>query len=260
MGAEKKPDACKAGVASRRVGAHTRFDAHDIAASGLLACIALVFGYIEALFPLPVPIPGIKLGLGNVVVLFAIVAFGWRAGVLVMLVKVMASALLFGNPTVFFYSLAGGVASCIAMCAGVRLRGLSLVGVSMLGGAFHMAGQLAVVAAVLASHVALAYLPVLLVAGTATGCLVGYVCRLVVRTVGRSSFFAQRRKRLAYKGRADAAPVAQPAVSPAASSQPAAPSATASASQPAVSLAVAHQSPTSEGPGHNDSDFEEPDL
>ena len=193
----------QAGPAARRRRA--RLSAHDVAAFGLLAAVALIFGYIEALFPLPVPIPGVKLGLGNVVVLFALVAFGWRAGLLVMVVKVVASALLFGNPTVFFYSLAGGAASYAAMCAGVRLRGagggLSVVGVSMLGGAFHIAGQLAVVAFVLAPYVALAYLPVLLLVGTATGCLTGYVCRLVVRTVGRSSsFFAQRRKRLSALG------------------------------------------------------------
>lgn len=192
----------QAGPAARRRRA--RLSAHDVAALGLLAAVALIFGYIEALFPLPVPIPGVKLGLGNVVVLFALVVFGWRAGLLVMVVKVVASALLFGNPTVFFYSLAGGAASYAAMCAGVRLReaggGLSVVGVSMLGGAFHIAGQLAVVAFVLAPYVALAYLPVLLLVGTATGCLTGYVCRLVVRTVGRSSFFAQRRKRLSALG------------------------------------------------------------
>lgn len=200
-----------------------RLSAFDVAALGLLAAVALILGYVEALFPLPVPVPGIKLGLGNVVVLFALVAFGRRAGLLVMVVKVFASALLFGNPTVFLYSLAGGTASYAAMCAGVRLRGpgkgLSVVGVSMLGGAFHIVGQLAVVAFVLAPYVALAYLPVLVLVGTATGCLTGYVCRLALRTTGRSSFFAQRRKRLsaaggggaARSGRAVSAPVPVPA-------------------------------------------------
>ncbi len=187
--------------ASRSARRRSRLSAYDLAACGLLACIALIFGYVEAVFPLPIPVPGVKLGLGNVVVLFALVAFGWRAGVLVMLVKVAASALLFGNPTVFLYSLAGGALSFAAMCVGVRLRCLSVVGVSMLGGAFHMVGQLSVVALVLAPYVALTYLPVLLVVGLATGLLIGYICRLVIRTVGRSSFFAQRRKRLARAGR-----------------------------------------------------------
>ena len=184
------------GGAGRR-RARTRLSASDVATYGLLACVALIFGYVEALFPPPVPIPEIKLGLGNVVVLFSLVAFGWRPGLAVMLVKVVASALLFGNPTVFFYSLAGGVASFAAMCLAGRLRALSVVGVSMLGGVFHMVGQLAVVAVVLAPHIALAYFPVLAVVGLVAGLLIGYLCRLVIRTVGRSSFFARRRKRVA---------------------------------------------------------------
>ncbi len=195
-----------------RARRRARLSAYDVAACGLLACIALICGYVEAVFPLPVPVPGVKLGLGNVVVLFALVAFGWRAGLLVMFVKVAASALLFGNPTIFLYSLAGGLLSFGAMRVGVRLRPLSVVGVSMLGGVCHMLGQLAVVALVLAPYVALAYLPVLVAAGLATGLLTGYVCRLVIRTAGRSSFFARRRRRLARAGRRTGGRGSDPAV------------------------------------------------
>lgn len=180
------------GAAGRPAGGG--LSGHDVALYGVLAALALVFGYIEVLFPLPVPIPGIKLGLGNIVVLFALVAFGWRQCLAVMVVKVVASSLLFGNPAVLMYSLAGGVASCLAMCASSRLRCLSIAGVSMVGGVFHMFGQLAVVSAVLAWRVALAFAPVLIVSGLVTGFIIGYLCRLVIRTVGRSRFFKSRRK------------------------------------------------------------------
>lgn len=174
-----------------------RLSALEVATYGLLAAVALIFGYIEALFPLPVPVPGVKLGLGNVVVLYALASFGWRPGLLVMLVKVGASALLFGNPTVFAYSLAGALASFAGMAAALRWwRALSIVGVSMLGGVLHMVGQCLVVSVVLAPYVALAYLPVLVIAGLVTGLLTGYVCRLVIRATGRSSLFRRRRKEL----------------------------------------------------------------
>lgn len=173
---------------------HRSLAAADVATFGILAALALVCGYVEAVVPLPVPVPGVKLGLGNVVVLFALAAFGLRAGFAVMLVKVVACALLFGNPTLFVYSLAGGLVSFAAMALALHVRALSIVGVSMVGGVGHMLGQLAVVAAVLAPRVALAYLPVLLVAGLAAGLLTGYVCRLMIRVFGRSSLFARRRK------------------------------------------------------------------
>jgi len=174
-----------------------RLSALEIATYGLLAAVALIFGYVEALFPLPVPVPGVKLGLGNVVVLYALASFGWRPGLLVMLVKVVASALLFGNPMVFAYSLTGGLVSFAAMWAALRWwRTLSIVGVSMLGGVCHMLGQSAVVAAVLAPYVALTYLPVLMVSGLLAGLLTGYLCRLVIRATGRSSLFKRYRKEL----------------------------------------------------------------
>lgn len=186
----------------------SRVSALEVATYGLLAAVALIFGYVEALFPLPIPVPGIKLGLGNVVVLYALACFGWRAGLLVMLVKVVVSSLLFGNPAVLAYSLAGGVASFAAMWAALRWwRGLSIAGVSMLGGVFHMLGQCAVVSVVLAPYVALTYLPVLMVAGLLTGLLTGYLCRLVIRATGRSSLFRRYRKQL---GRSAAKPAAEP--------------------------------------------------
>lgn len=174
-----------------------RSTALDVATFGLLAALALVCGYVEAVVPLPIPVPGVKLGLGNVVVLFTLASFGVRAGFLVMLVKVVACALLFGNPAIFIYSLAGGLLSFGAMVLALRVRALSIVGVSMVGGVAHMVGQAAVVAVVLAPYVALTYLPVLLIAGLLAGLCTGYVCRIMIRVFGHSSLFARRRKAMA---------------------------------------------------------------
>ena len=168
--------------------------AQSVALYGVLAALALVFGYVETFVPAPIPVPGVKLGLGNVVVLYCLEALGARPAVVVMLVKVVASALLFGNPTVFAYSLAGGVVSLAAMVMASRVRAFSVVGVSMVGGVFHMVGQLAVVAMVLTPQVGVAYLPVLLVSGLVTGVVVGAFCRAVLKATASSAVLRARRK------------------------------------------------------------------
>lgn len=196
-------------------GTARRMSALEVATYGLLAAVALIFGYVEALFPLPLPVPGIKLGLGNIVVLFTLAGFGWRAGLAIALVKVVVSALLFGNPMVLMYSAGGAALSFAAMWVALHWSRLSIVGVSMVGGVFHMVGQLAVVAFTFSPYVALVYLPVLMISGLVTGLLTGYVCRLVIRTTAKSNLFKSRARELARRegtAKAPAAGEAMPAV------------------------------------------------
>ena len=194
-------------------GTARRMSAFEVATYGLLAAVALIFGYVEALFPLPLPVPGIKLGLGNIVVLFALAGFGWQAGLAIALVKVVVSALLFGNPMVLMYSAGGAALSFAAMWVALHWSRLSIVGVSMVGGVFHMVGQLAVVAFTFSPYVALVYLPVLMISGLVTGLLTGYVCRLVIRTTAKSNLFKSRARELARRQGAAKAPAARGAMS-----------------------------------------------
>ena len=196
-------------------GTARRMSALEVATYGLLAAVALIFGYVEALFPLPLPVPGIKLGLGNIVVLFTLAGFGWRAGLAIAVVKVVVSALLFGNPMVLMYSAGGAALSFVAMWVALHWSRLSIVGVSMVGGVFHMVGQLAVVAFTFSPYVALVYLPVLMISGLVTGLLTGYVCRLVIRTTAKSNLFKSRARELAWRegaAKRDAACEVMPAV------------------------------------------------
>lgn len=202
----------KRGVWHLARGTARRMSALEVATYGLLAAVALIFGYVEALFPLPLPVPGIKLGLGNIVVLFALAGFGWRAGLAIALVKVVVSALLFGNPMVLMYSAGGAALSFAAMWVALHWSRLSIVGVSMTGGVFHMVGQLAVVAFTFSLYVALVYLPVLLISGLVTGLLTGYVCRLVIRTTAKSNLFKSRARELARREGAVKAPAAREAM------------------------------------------------
>lgn len=173
-----------------------RMSATEVATYGVLAALALVLGYLEALLPLPIPVPGVKLGLANIVVLYALAVMGLVPGLVIMLVKVLASALLFGSPTMLAYSLAGAALSFAAMALAIRARGLSLVGVSVVGGVCHMLGQLIVVGLVLTWPIAALYLPVLVLAGVASGVVVGLLCRLVIHATRSSSVLRAQRKRI----------------------------------------------------------------
>ena len=150
---------------------------------GLLTALALCAGYLEMLVPLPVGIPGVKLGLGNAVVLFALERMGARPAFYLMLAKVLCSALLFSNPQVLMFSLAGGIVSWAIMTAAARWTPLSVVGVSVLGGVAHNAGQLLVVALVLSSRTALAVAPVLGISGVICGAIIGLILRGVLAAI-----------------------------------------------------------------------------
>lgn len=136
-----------------------------------MAALALVFGYLESL--IPTGIPGVKLGLGNLVVLAAMYAISVRGAAAVAAVKIVLGGLLFGSFAGLLYSLAGGIASFLVMLLLKRSERFGLVGVSAAGGVVHNTAQLAVACAVLGG-IKLAYmLPLLLVSGVAAGLVVG---------------------------------------------------------------------------------------
>lgn len=140
------------------------------------------------LVPLPVTVPGVKIGLGNAVVLLALERLGTRAGLFVMFAKVFASALLFANLQMLAFSLAGGVLSWAAMAIAVRCGLFSTVAASALGGVAHNAGQLLAVAALLSPRVALVNTPVLAVAGVLCGAAVGIVVQLLLKNLPPEAF------------------------------------------------------------------------
>ena len=159
-----------------------------IALYGLLTCVALVAAYVEALIPLPVTVPGVKLGLGNVVVLFALERLGERPAFYLMLAKVLCTGLLFANPSMMLYSLAGGLLSLALMILAKKSGWFSLIAVSVIGGVAHNAGQLALVAALLSPAVALVNAPVLAVSGVVAGLAVGALTSLALRAVPQGRY------------------------------------------------------------------------
>lgn len=146
-----------------------------VALSGLLVAMMLVLGYVESLIPAVSGVPGIKLGLSNGVMIFAVYMLDLPTAWVLMVLKVMLSGLLFGGFNTIMYALAGGVLSMIAMSLLSRVRGMHPVTVSMAGGVSHNVGQVLVAIAVLGTQQLYYYMAVLVAVGAACGALTG-VC------------------------------------------------------------------------------------
>lgn len=145
---------------------------------GLMLALALILSYVESLIPFSFGIPGIKLGLPNLIVLLLLYGGrGEREALLVNGLRVILSGFLFSNLYAILYALAGAVFSFAAMYIGRRMKCFSMVGVSVLGGVFHNIGQLLVAMAVVETFAVAYYVPFLLAAGTVTGALLGVAGR-----------------------------------------------------------------------------------
>ena len=150
---------------------HTR----RLARVSLLCACALVLSYLETMIPLPVAVPGIKLGLANVAVVIALYTLDAKSAGAVALVKVFASGFLFGSPMMLVYSLGGTVLAFIGMVALAAVPGVGLVPVSMLAAVLHNVGQLGVAAMALQTPAVFINLGVLGVAACVTGGITGAV-------------------------------------------------------------------------------------
>ena len=144
-----------------------------VAYFGVFTALALIFSYVETLIPIQFGIPGVKLGLANLIIVIALYKLKLREAYVLSVVRVILAGFLFGNYFSIIYSLAGGLLSLTVM-AYLKHRGdFSVIGVSIAGGVFHNVGQLVVAMAVVETFHVAYYMPVLLVAGLVTGFLIG---------------------------------------------------------------------------------------
>lgn len=162
----------------------SRGDARKLARLALLLTVGVVLGRLEALLP-PLPVPGAKLGLTNVALLAAVACEGFGAALCVTLARCLVNA-LWGGPFSLLYSLAGAALAWCGMALILRMRGISLVGASVLGAALHHIGQLAMAALLTGSGAVWAYLPVLTLVGVGTGSLMGALSIITLRTLVKS--------------------------------------------------------------------------
>lgn len=151
---------------------------------GMFTALAMIFGYVEAILPISLGIPGVKLGFANIVVVFALYRLKPSEAFLINLVRIVLISFLFGNLSMMLYSLAGGICSFAAMWLLKKTGSFSIYGVSIAGGVFHNLGQLAVAMLVLETWSLTYYGPILLIAGLITGMLIGIVSAEVLKRIG----------------------------------------------------------------------------
>ena len=158
-----------------------RWDTKKITTLAITVTLAMVLSFIESQIPPFVAIPGVKVGLANIAVIFALYRFGWREAMLVSALRVLLVGLLFGSFVSTLYSIAGAVLSMTVMLLVRRVPSFSEVGVSVLGGVAHNVGQITMASILLETDVVLYYLPVLLLSGTLAGIAVGAVGAILLK-------------------------------------------------------------------------------
>ncbi len=147
---------------------------------GMLIALAFIFSYIEAMIPIPFPVPGIKLGLANLVTIVGIYTVGPVGAAAVGILRVVLAGFTFGNLFSMWYGLSGCILSLICMIGLKKTGKFGILGVSAAGGVAHNIGQLCMAAFVVENGAVFAYLPVLLAAGSVAGSLIGLLGGLVV--------------------------------------------------------------------------------
>lgn len=163
-----------------------------LALCAVLTALALGLSTLESLFPVSVlvPLPGIKLGLANIVTVFALYRLGDIPALAILIARCLLGAMFAGNASALLFSLMGGVLAMLTMIVLRRVRGLSVYGVSIAGAAAHNIGQICAAMVVLGGTAVLGYLPVLLGVSLITGTLTGFVASLLFRAV-RGIYFTQ---------------------------------------------------------------------
>lgn len=155
--------------------------AKKIAFLGLSIALAMILSFVESQIPPLVALPGIKVGLPNLVMVFLLYRVGWKETVTVSIIRIFLTSLLFGNIETMTFSIAGAVLSLVGMILLKKTGWFSCITVSIVGGLGHNIGQ--IIAACLWTQTAQVayYLPVLLVSGTIAGTVIGLASGIIVK-------------------------------------------------------------------------------
>ena len=165
-----------------------RLTTRQLTLCAVLTAMALGLSYLENFFPLSlaIPLPGIKLGLANIVTLFALYALGPGQALLILVARCLLGAVFAGNMNALIFSVLGGMTAMLVMIGLSRLKRLSVYGVSVGGAAAHNCGQVAAAVLTLGNTAPLYYLPVLLTVSLFTGALTGLVTACLIRALGHT--------------------------------------------------------------------------
>lgn len=160
-----------------------KFMESDVALYGMFISVALVMSYIEAIIPIKPPVPGMKLGLANIVIIWVMYSMGMRPAVIISILRVLLSGFLFGSIYSMMFGLAGAALSITVMYFVRKIKKFTMVGVSIAGGVSHNIGQIIVAVFVLGNSRISYYLPFLMVSGVVAGIAVGIIGSVLYKKI-----------------------------------------------------------------------------
>lgn len=157
----------------------------NIAFMGVFLALALVLSYVESLIPFYFGVPGMKLGLTNLVIIILLYCMGPKEAYIISLARVFLAGFLFGNLFSIIYSLAGAMLSLTVMVLLKKTGKFRIFSISAVGGVCHNIGQMIVAAVVVETYSIMYYLPILLIAGLITGIIIGIASQELVKRINR---------------------------------------------------------------------------
>ena len=150
---------------------------------GVFTALAMIFSYLESFIPIPIGVPGIKLGLANLLIVVALYKIGTREALAISVIRIVLSGFIFSNLFSIIYSLAGGVLSFVVMNFLKKRGTFSIYGVSLAGGVFHNIGQLLIAMIVVETMSIVYYAPALMIAGVVTGLIIGIGANEILKRI-----------------------------------------------------------------------------
>ena len=159
-----------------------------VATLGLCIALSMVLSFIEHQIPPLVAVPGVKVGLPNLVMVFMLYKIGWKETAVVSLIRVVLVSMIFGSVVSMAYGLVGATLSLIGMTLLKKTKLFSTIAVSVVGGVLHNIGQIATACVVMGTAQIVYYLPVLLISGTIAGVVIGFVSGLLVKKLDKLKF------------------------------------------------------------------------
>ena len=148
-----------------------------------IIAFAMILSFVESRIPAFVAIPGVKVGLANIAVIFTLYKLGIKEAVVVSFIRAILISMLFGSPVSLIYSLSGATLSLLTMILLKKFTPLAEVAISVTGGVMHNVGQIAAASFLLSTNVVIYYLPFLLVSGTIAGIVVGIASAILIKRV-----------------------------------------------------------------------------
>ena len=155
---------------------------------GMLIALAMVLSFIESQIPAFIAVPGMKLGLANIAVVFALYSLGFREALGVSLIRVVLSAILFGSVVSGLYSAAGAILSLLGMALLKKSGFFGTVGVSVSGAVLHNLGQIGVACFILRTQALVYYLPFLILSAVVSGVVIGIIAAVLVERLGGEEY------------------------------------------------------------------------